>query len=119
MTPGAPSEDGRPSMTEVVDARKGSVRVSGHLTVQGLTCSAARSTVCAVAGMLAWFSTSRRYAPSILLVCTSCGTWNGRWRLAAASCCFSSLRKLRGRGADRALALSPEQLRASSRGHYS
>ena len=28
-------EDGRPAMSEVVDARKGSVRVSGHLTVLG------------------------------------------------------------------------------------
>jgi anti-anti-sigma regulatory factor len=36
MDTAAPSRsDGRSSMTEVVDARRGSVRVSGDLTVQG------------------------------------------------------------------------------------
>ena len=34
-TAGAPRSDGHPSMTEVVDPRRGSVRVSGDLTVQG------------------------------------------------------------------------------------
>jgi anti-anti-sigma regulatory factor len=32
---GAPLPDGRPAMTEVVDPRRGSVQVSGDLTVQG------------------------------------------------------------------------------------
>jgi anti-anti-sigma regulatory factor len=34
-TAATPRSDGRPAMTEVVDPRRGSVRVSGDLTVQG------------------------------------------------------------------------------------
>jgi anti-anti-sigma regulatory factor len=34
-TAAAPPPDGCPALTEVVDPRRGSVRVSGHLTVQG------------------------------------------------------------------------------------
>jgi anti-anti-sigma regulatory factor len=34
-TAGAPLVHGRPAMTEVVDSRRGSVRVSGDLTAQG------------------------------------------------------------------------------------
>lgn len=35
MTTRAPRPDLRPALTEVVDARAGAVRASGHLTVQG------------------------------------------------------------------------------------
>lgn len=34
-TAGVPRDDGRSAMSEVVDSGRGSVRVSGHLTVQG------------------------------------------------------------------------------------
>jgi anti-anti-sigma regulatory factor len=34
-TAGAPPSHGHPAMTEVVDSRRGSVRVSGNLTAQG------------------------------------------------------------------------------------
>jgi anti-anti-sigma regulatory factor len=34
-TAAAPRHDGRPAMTEFIDSRRGSVRVSGDLTAQG------------------------------------------------------------------------------------